>query len=171
MTTPSRPQPTSAEPPELLAGDADRGHARDRLTRAVGRGELTLAEFDDRVQAAFRARTVGDLRVLLADLPSAGVDVRGRPAWSPPTMPTVSPSMQVADPRAPRAAGWTVRPATDAWVRWAVLAALLITIWVAVGVPTGAWYPWPIWPILGTAVCAVRQTAERGRAARPPVRT
>ncbi|TKV60192.1 DUF1707 domain-containing protein [Nakamurella flava] len=170
MTTPSRPQPTS---PALLVGDADRARTQDRLTRAVGLGELTLAEFDDRVQAAFRARTADDLHFLLADLPSAGVGSPGLSAWSPPTAPLVAGSLQI-DPRPHRPAGppgRAVRPVTDAWVRWAALATLLIAIWVAVGIPTGAWYPWPIWPILGTAVCAVRQTVEQGRVARTSVGT
>jgi 2TM domain len=31
-------------------------------------------------------------------------------------------------------------------------AMLMIGIWLAVGVSAGAWYPWPIWPILGWGI-------------------
>lgn len=178
MTTPSTPAP---EPPALLIGDADRVHVQDELGRAVGLGELTLSEFDDRVQAVFRARTVTDLRALLTDLPSAGIGVRGVPtAWTSPTTPSFPSSVQVAarptgptgvrrkDTRpSPRA---RAHPA-DPWVRWAALAVLMIAIWVAIGIPTGAWYPWPIWPILGTAVGAVRQTVEQARVGRARIGT
>ena len=169
--------PTSSAPP-LLIGDADRARAQDRLSRSVGLGELGLEEFDDRLQAVLRARTDVELRRLLVDLPSAAGVLHDPPtAWSAPTTPTVPASAQVPVRPTPVSRSSTrARPtptgrsprsgAADAWVRWAALAALLIVVWLAVGIPTGAWYPWPIWPILGTAVCAVRQTVGQSRVGR-----
>ncbi len=52
-----------------LASDADREAAADRLRRAAGEGRLQPDELEQRVAAAYGARTVGDLAALTADLP------------------------------------------------------------------------------------------------------
>jgi len=51
------------------ASDAEREAVVENLQRAVGEGRITVAEFEDRVQAAYEARTRGELDVLTADLP------------------------------------------------------------------------------------------------------
>ena len=43
------------------------------LQRHVGAGRLTLDEFSERAEAAYRARTLGDLDTLLEDLPDPAV--------------------------------------------------------------------------------------------------
>ena len=53
----------------LRAGDADRNRAAERIRGAVGEGRLTLEEADERLAAAYRARTLGELADLLDDLP------------------------------------------------------------------------------------------------------
>jgi hypothetical protein len=66
-----------AEPPHptVRATDADREAAADRLRRAAGDGQLTVAELDERLDAVYASRTRGDLVPLTADLgdPSAAV--------------------------------------------------------------------------------------------------
>jgi hypothetical protein len=61
----------------LRAGDAD----RDRVARLLGihfaAGRMTADEFGDRLAAALAARTIADLRRVLADLP--GMEVTGMP--------------------------------------------------------------------------------------------
>ena len=57
--------------PAILASDAEREAAVDRLRRAVVDGRLTLEEFSDRVGLAQVARTDQDLAVLGSDLPAA----------------------------------------------------------------------------------------------------
>jgi hypothetical protein len=52
-----------------LASDSDREAAADRLRRAAGEGRLQPDELEQRVADAYRARTVGDLAALTADLP------------------------------------------------------------------------------------------------------
>jgi hypothetical protein len=59
------------EHPVILASDAEREAAVDRLRRAVVDGRLTLEEFSDRVGSAHVARTDQDLAVLGSDLPAA----------------------------------------------------------------------------------------------------
>ena len=64
--------------PALRASDAD----RERVVRALGShlaaGRLSVDEFGERVDRAYAALTVGDLRGLVADLPAAAkAPVRG----------------------------------------------------------------------------------------------
>jgi len=68
-------EPT-AQPPAILAGDAEREHSTQLLSRAVVEGRLTLEEFSDRVERAQAARTRDELATLTRDLPAA-------PATSP----------------------------------------------------------------------------------------
>lgn len=62
-----RPDPI---PPELLrVGDAERQQAAAALGEHFAAGRLDQGEFDTRVQAAYGARTILDLRGLFTDLP------------------------------------------------------------------------------------------------------
>ncbi|MGE2721374.1 DUF1707 SHOCT-like domain-containing protein [Mycolicibacterium celeriflavum] len=54
----------------VRVSDVDREHVRQVLERAVGQGMLTLDEFSERVDVVLAARTRGDLRQVLADLPA-----------------------------------------------------------------------------------------------------
>jgi Domain of unknown function (DUF1707) len=54
--------------PELRASDADRERAADTLRRAAGVGRLTLDELDERLNAAYAARTRSELERLVADV-------------------------------------------------------------------------------------------------------
>ncbi len=65
----------------LRVSDSDRAHVRHLLEHAVGQGLLTLDEFGDRIDTVLTARTRGDLRAVLADLPDADL----------PAMPTAAP--------------------------------------------------------------------------------
>lgn len=53
----------------LRASDADREAVVTLLTQALGEGRITSDEFDGRVEAAYAAKTRGDLDVLTTDLP------------------------------------------------------------------------------------------------------
>ena len=57
-------------PQDLLASDADRADAVERLSLHCARGRLTLEEFESRIAEAYQARTVAQLDGLLADLPN-----------------------------------------------------------------------------------------------------
>ncbi|HET6505948.1 MAG TPA: DUF1707 domain-containing protein [Baekduia sp.] len=58
-----------AESPDVRASDADRDRVAEVLRHAAGEGRITVDELDERVDAAFAARTHGDLARLTADLP------------------------------------------------------------------------------------------------------
>jgi Domain of unknown function (DUF1707)/Cell wall-active antibiotics response 4TMS YvqF len=58
--------------PDLRASDADRERTAERLRAAGGDGQLSLDELDERVQAAYTARTRSDLERLTTDLQPVG---------------------------------------------------------------------------------------------------
>ncbi|MEV7073003.1 DUF1707 and DUF4190 domain-containing protein [Streptomyces sp. NPDC093990] len=53
----------------MLASHADRERAVDVLRAGYGEGRLEKGEFDKRVERAYAARTVGELALLVSDLP------------------------------------------------------------------------------------------------------
>jgi hypothetical protein len=53
----------------MRVSDADREHVAERLREHFAEGRLTSEELDERVAAALNAKTVGDLRAVMADLP------------------------------------------------------------------------------------------------------
>jgi len=56
--------------PELRASDADRERAADELREHYAAGRLTAEEFQERLDAAYAARTTADLARQLRDLPA-----------------------------------------------------------------------------------------------------
>lgn len=76
-------QPTApAEPDVIRASDADRDRIADILREAMAEGRLTADEHGERVDAVYRAKTVGELEPLVRDLPAPG-GAAGRPAAAP----------------------------------------------------------------------------------------
>ncbi|MEU0650020.1 DUF1707 SHOCT-like domain-containing protein [Streptomyces umbrinus] len=88
------PAPDLRKQTDLRASDADRDRTADILREALAEGRLTAEEHSERVEDVFRAKTVGELEPLVADLPVAH---RSRPAaaFAPapnrPTPGTVPP--------------------------------------------------------------------------------
>jgi hypothetical protein len=60
------------ELPQLRASDADRERVAEVLRDALAEGRLDMEEFDERLGAAYQARTYAELEPLTRDLPSAG---------------------------------------------------------------------------------------------------
>jgi hypothetical protein len=62
--------------PAHRAADADREEVAERLRVAAADGRIELAELDERLGQAYRAKTYGDLAVLVADLPEPPLVLR-----------------------------------------------------------------------------------------------
>ena len=73
--------------PRLRASDDDRSRVVASLQEALGRGQLTLGEFDERAKLAYGARFRDELEALLADL------TPDSPA--PPARPVPAPRHQI----------------------------------------------------------------------------
>ncbi len=100
----------------IRVSDADRDGATARLRDHFAAGRLTLSELHERISAALNAKTFGDLRLIMADLPEpAPVPPRAaqRPPWATP-------------PRAAR----RHRP---------VLPLILLGLLVALLIPSSGW--------------------------------
>ncbi|MGI5468953.1 DUF1707 SHOCT-like domain-containing protein [Streptomyces sp. CA-132043] len=85
------------ELPELRASDADRDRVAEILRDALAEGRLRMEEFDERLEAAYQARTYGELEPLTADLPVGGREV--------PVLPVAAPRDAVAPAWAERIVG------------------------------------------------------------------
>ncbi|MFF3750052.1 DUF1707 domain-containing protein [Streptomyces sp. NPDC002018] len=72
----SGPGPGAVSGPGAGAGtrasDAEREQIAERLREAVAEGRLDMEEFDERLEAAYKARTHGELAPLVRDLPAPG---------------------------------------------------------------------------------------------------
>jgi hypothetical protein len=58
--------------PDLRASDADRERVAEVLRDALAEGRLDMGEFEERLDAAYKARTYGELAPLTRDLPAGG---------------------------------------------------------------------------------------------------
>ncbi|MGW7367132.1 DUF1707 SHOCT-like domain-containing protein [Streptomyces sp. NPDC054841] len=58
--------------PEMRASDAEREQIAERLRDAVAEGRLDMEEFEERLDATYKARTRGELEPLVRDLPAPG---------------------------------------------------------------------------------------------------
>ena len=67
---PERPEPNDL--PELRASDADRERVAEVLRDALAEGRLDMEEFEERLEATYKARTYGELAPLTRDLPAPG---------------------------------------------------------------------------------------------------
>jgi hypothetical protein len=123
----------------MLASHADRERAVDVLRAGFGEGRLEKSEFDQRIERAYTARTVGDLALLVADLPQG-------------PMPQPAPFTPV-----PRAFLAVSRPQTNAKaVGSAVCGVLCLVSFGLTGIPA---------VVLGHAARSeIRRTGEGGDA-------
>jgi hypothetical protein len=128
-------------PAEMKASDSDRDAVVSDLSEHFQAGRLTAEEFDERTGRALAARTWGELRGLLADLPAT------RPGPPAPAMRTSS-----ARPWRP-----SVRLALPPIV---VLAGIGITVAALVNVPHVRWGF--IWLLLSGLLIARRLTCYDG---------
>ncbi|MFJ1894667.1 MULTISPECIES: DUF1707 domain-containing protein [unclassified Streptomyces] len=62
----------SSELPDMRASDAERERIAEILREAVAEGRLEMEEFEQRLDAAYKARTHGELEPIVRDLPAVG---------------------------------------------------------------------------------------------------
>jgi len=96
-----------ATQPSLRIGDREREAVTTELREHYAHGRLTLEEFNQRLDAAFAAKTQDDLSRLTADLPH----IRSGGTPLPSSRTGKSPSLASGPPLAGRAAGagWDAR--------------------------------------------------------------
>lgn len=122
-----------ATAPVVRAGDPDREKTADVLGLALAQGYLGMPEYEARLQSAFAATTRPELHGLTADLPVE--------------------RLRRNDPRRREARRRMARRGVQVHLAgYLTMVAIVLTVWLAVGLTAGAWYFWPIWPILGAGI-------------------
>jgi Domain of unknown function (DUF1707) len=133
--------------PRMRASDADRERTASLLREHHAEGRLTAEEFNERLDQAFTAKTIGELDALLADLP--GIDLYRLPAAG--IRPAPPGALRSRNTRAGagsamdrRGQGAVTPQRVAAWAAWAAISSLLFVVWLGLGVVTGgaAWFPW-----------------------------
>lgn len=117
--------------PTLRASDRDRDACADRLRTAHAEGRLTVEEFNERLDATFAARTLGELQTLTRDLPG--------PVAPAPVVPRTGDEARPA--RRPLQRGLRA-----AWAVWATAVGVNLAVWAAVSLSArDLVYFWPMW--------------------------
>ncbi|OBK70716.1 DUF1707 domain-containing protein [Mycobacterium sp. 1274761.0] len=133
-------------PVVVRAGDRERERTAAQLGSAMAQGYLDVDEYDARVKGAFAAHTTEQLRELVADLPLA--------------------QLRRNDPRRRDARRAAARRGVRTHLAgYLTMCVIVLTVWLAVGLTAGAWYFWPIWPILGAGIGVVGHALSTHRAA------
>jgi hypothetical protein len=115
------------------AGDREREKTASQLGSALAQGYLEMDEYETRLQSAFAAHTTAELRQLVADLPLG--------------------QLRRNDPRRREARRAAARRGVQMHLAgYLAMVVVVLTVWLAVGLTAGAWYFWPIWPILGAGI-------------------
>jgi DUF1707 SHOCT-like domain len=148
----------SSDPDRIRASTADRERVARLLHDAFAEGRLDVAELDERLAAAYAAKTIGELRPLTADLPA------GNPGVTPfPSARAHRPAGETPAPYgAPApAARW---PARDPALRgWLSVIAVNIGIWAVISITTGhVIYFWPVWLLIPLLMMTVRRLTGGG---------
>jgi hypothetical protein len=137
--------------PRLRASDADRERIVQMLREHHAEGRLDVDEFHERFNAAYEAKTLGELDALLADLPA--IDLYRLPSAGLRPTPVGS--------RAParRPSGSVARQAGQ-WAAWAVTSSILALAWLITGAVAGgaAWLPWFLLVVIPWAIALRRRS-------------
>lgn len=124
---------TLRDEPSVRASDEERETTVTLLREHGATGRLDVDELEQRIGAAYQARTRGELATLLDDLPRT---------------PAV---------RAPRPARTPVRHRDHGWGIFMRVTVLLVVIWAL----SGAGYFWPIWVIAWWGIALTMRSAPR----------
>jgi len=125
-------------PPALRASDEDRERVASILRNGYSHGRLDLDELQQRLDAAYAAKTLVELEHLTADLPSS---TAAPSPDGPPAAPTLG-----GDPN-------RARRVRDRVLTYLVLMLFLVLIWAVTGAGPSFWPKWPI--IVGALILAL----------------
>jgi hypothetical protein len=124
---------TTQATPSVRVGDPEREKTASELGQALAQGYLSMDEYETRIQAAFGAHTTAELGRLVADLPLA--------------------QLRRTDPRRREARRAAARRGVQFHLAgYLAMVVIVLAVWLTVALTTGAWYFWPIWPILGAGI-------------------
>lgn len=117
--------------PNVRVSDADRDRTASLLREHLSAGRLTPEEFNERLDRAFAAKTVGEIDTLLKDLP--GIDLYRLPDAALTRYPRPAKD---TPPRRGRGRAWRA-----AWGAWFTVVLICFVVWGL----SGRGYVWPLW--------------------------
>jgi hypothetical protein len=129
--------------PKIRASDADRDRTAALLREHLAAGRLTSEEFNERLDKAYAAKTMGELDQLLEDLP--GIDLYQLP----------DRSVERRGGGSPFGLPWLLAPRTRsgispawraAWGSWATVSLIAFVAWLLSGHPGNLWFLWVAGP-------------------------
>jgi hypothetical protein len=136
--------------PGIRASDEDRERTAAALGGHYAAGRLTLEEFQERLDKAYAAKTLGELDDLMTDLP--GTD----PGQLPATRPHPSGGPPLPEPRAPG-------PVQAAGGGHYVILPLWLAVTLVIVLLSGAGSaPWFLWAAVVLAVITLRRRTVSG---------
>lgn len=123
---PQQPPAPAPRPPDVAdprgamrASDADRDRIADILRDALAEGRIDAEEHSERIDAVYRAKTVGELEPIVRDLPAArsGREPAGAPLYGPEAAGVEGPAenMIAVFSASTRKGRWRVGPRTNAF--------------------------------------------------------
>jgi Domain of unknown function (DUF1707) len=147
-----------ASDPRIRASDADRDRTVAALREHLAAGRLTIEEFDERLDQAYAAKTLGELDGLMADLPRTDLE-------TPPDASlhrAASGSVETGQGRFSPA--WRA-----AWGSWLGISLVFFAIWLVSGASGGLWFLW-VPALLGAVLLARWVTGAPARSERRSAR-
>ncbi|MFI0356267.1 DUF1707 domain-containing protein [Actinomadura sp. 9N407] len=123
--------------PEMRASDADRDRVASTLREHCAQGRITMDELQERLDATYEARTLGQLQDVTSDLPEEDlhelpVPAAQRTTYVPATKDRRGGEVSPVGPRA-------------MWVTWGAVSGISLTIWLILAVTGTLAYPWWLW--------------------------
>jgi hypothetical protein len=132
----------------MRASDADRDVVLRALGEAYAEGRIDAAEFDERTSGVQAARTLGELPEFLTDLVPAVDASPGLALSTLSTLPPLTPERVEAE----AVARWE-KTRREAFSMWVFVSLVCWVIYLATSLGgDGLYYPWPIFPMLGTSI-------------------
>ena len=157
-----------ASNPGTRASDADRDQSAAALREHLAADRLTIEEFDERLDQAYAAKTLGELDQVMADLPGTGP---GQLPDAPADRSAARPPLTLRRPPGSTAAGRGrfSPPWRAAWGSWLAISLFFFVIWLASGASGGPLFLW-VALALGAILLGRWITGAPARSERRPAR-
>ncbi|RKS76118.1 uncharacterized protein DUF1707 [Actinomadura pelletieri DSM 43383] len=124
--------------PEIRASDADRDRVAESLRDHCGEGRITVDELQERLEAVYAAKTLGELQDVTFDLPEKDLY----------QLPVPASQAKSTEPAVRRSSSGDVESQRirTMWGFWALVNVINFAVWSVLMVQgSGTVYPWWIW--------------------------
>ncbi|MEW2355208.1 DUF1707 domain-containing protein [Spirillospora sp. NPDC029432] len=122
--------------PDMRASDADRDRVASTLREHCAQGRITMDELEERLEATYAARTLGQLEEVTHDLPEEDLH----------QLPVPADQRTSYVPERKGQGGELYRAGMRGmWATWATVSGINLVIWLAIALTGNLVYPWWLW--------------------------